>query len=205
MTNQIFDGSDLRKDKVSTCARICIYLKEEGRASKTQIAKALERPYSRISENVDWLAKVWALEIESVDDKSGRPGKPEIFYRLKDDNVVEMLVEKYAIPNLAKVIREVLIDLSRLRESYHVIGPIYLPGYSRKEQERYSASSALSETINAISYVFSDTKSLYEEYDKIDPKVAEMIFFETLHNLSSVDRKQFLRTIRTMISIWENL
>lgn len=95
----------MRKDKANTCFRICQYLNKPvewvgdsisqvgipGIASKSELARVLDRSRSSISEAVDYLCAKGILEqvpsskkFQKKRWKTVNPGYPEKFYQLKD-------------------------------------------------------------------------------------------------------------------------
>ncbi len=82
-----------RKDKANTCIAICFYVQEHRCASKSVLAKALKRPYSRISDAVDYLYSIKTLDkIKKKGSAIRKPGKKEIYYQLSDRKWLNRLV-----------------------------------------------------------------------------------------------------------------
>ena len=77
----------IREDKRRLCVAICREIEECGKASKYILTESLQKWYSAISKQVDWLASK-KVEILKTTGRplTIKPGKREIFYTVKDKN-----------------------------------------------------------------------------------------------------------------------
>ncbi len=114
-----------RRDKAYTCIAICFYIEQHGKASKSILAAALKRPYSRISNAVDYLHAIKTLEKHEIKGWSSvKPGKKEIFYRLTDEKWLNRIVFDIHSKPITKKLAQLQAIMMRIlqmeRETYHL-------------------------------------------------------------------------------------
>ena len=153
----------MRKEGRETAEAILQYIKLNGPATKTSLAKELKRPRSRISDMVDklkglFLTEVKGKELYNLREKHGHQGRPEIFYKIVSNALGEEL-DAYIYFKNRKLFETLIKTSKELRENTLKIyksTPFLLPsGHSKKDLKNALEKHALDDIALAISYAFS--------------------------------------------------
>lgn len=134
MKNGYLDRNTPRKDKANTCIVICFYIEQHGHASKSILAEALKRPYSRISNAVDYLYSIKTLDkYEAKGFSTVKPGKREIFYRLTDQKWLNRIIFNIHSKPLVKKLAQLENIMKEIRQIEHDTYPLWLKSASKFE------------------------------------------------------------------------